>query len=95
MELKVNFTSDTIIFYTPMPEGEMVLYNYDIKRFSKLLSRSELEAESTLLQEKFKKITGEERGLSYFENIITTVIEKVLFSKMDQVKLDNLLNEVK
>jgi len=89
MELKVNFTSDTIIFYVPTSEGEMVLYNYDVKRFSKLLSRSELEAESTLLQDRFKKITGEERGLGYFENIITTVIEKTLFSKMDQVKIDN------
>lgn len=89
MELKVNFTSDTIIFYVPTPEGETVLYNYDIKRFGKLLSRSELEAESSLLQERFKKVTGEDRGLGYFENIISTVIEKVLFSKMDQVKIEN------
>lgn len=89
MEVKVHLSSDTLVFYVPTPDGELVLYNYDTNRFSKLLSKTELESEASLLSVRFTKVTGEEKELKYFEGIITSVIEKCLFSKMDQVKIDN------
>lgn len=88
MEVKVHLSSDTLVFYVPTPEGELVLYNYDTKRFSKLLSRTELESEASLLAKRFTDVTGEYLSSQYFEGVITSVIEKCLYSKMNQVQID-------
>ncbi len=88
-ELKVTISKESLLFYIPLEGKDLVVYNLPPDYFAKFLPDKDLKSESTKLQTKYTELTGQFRDIKYFEGIIVTITEKLLFNKLDKTVIDN------